>query len=198
MKTKTRYTEESMGELKIIKDFLPTPDQLALKEENVKITISLKKSSVSFFKEQAKKHKTSYQKMIREVVDWYASHCGEECIKDESTTIGDILWLSVDVRSVHLRYAAFSLPRGARAPCRRPCVVRSSSMSGQCIPYPAPAMRQLARCSGEACSNRGYHARGTVMVRPSKRSTLIVSSERRTPLTRSPVLGSEVLMPRLQ
>jgi uncharacterized DUF497 family protein len=30
--------------------------------------------SIIFFKEQAKKQKTSYQKMIREVVDWYASH----------------------------------------------------------------------------------------------------------------------------
>ena len=75
MKPKTKYTEGPIGELKIIKDCLPSPDQLVLKEENVKITISLKKSSVTFFKEQAKKHKTSYQKMIREVVDWYASHC---------------------------------------------------------------------------------------------------------------------------
>ncbi len=75
MKTKIRYTEEPMGELKVVKDFLPSPGQLVLKEENVKITISLKKSSIAFFKEQAKKHKTSYQKMIREVVDWYASHC---------------------------------------------------------------------------------------------------------------------------
>ncbi len=75
MKTKIRYTDEPLGELRIIKDFLPPPDQLVVKEENVKITISLKKSSVAFFKEQAKKHKTSYQKMIREVVDWYASHC---------------------------------------------------------------------------------------------------------------------------
>jgi len=74
MKTKTKYTEEPMGELKIVKDFLPPPDQLVLREDNVKVTISLKKSSIIFFKEQAKKQKTSYQKMIREVVDWYASH----------------------------------------------------------------------------------------------------------------------------
>jgi predicted DNA binding CopG/RHH family protein len=74
MKAKTNYTEGPIGELKVIKDFLPSPDQLVLKEENVKITLSLKKSSVAFFKEQARKHKTSYQKMIREVVDWYASH----------------------------------------------------------------------------------------------------------------------------
>jgi predicted DNA binding CopG/RHH family protein len=74
MKTKTKYTEEPMGDLKVVKDFLPPPDQLALREDNVKVTISLKKSSITFFKEQAKKQKTSYQKMIREVVDWYASH----------------------------------------------------------------------------------------------------------------------------
>ena len=74
MKTKTKYTEEPMDDLKVVKDFLPPPDQLVLREDNMKVTISLKKSSITFFKEQAKKQKTSYQKMIREVVDWYASH----------------------------------------------------------------------------------------------------------------------------
>jgi hypothetical protein len=74
MKSKTKYTEESMGDLKVVNDFLSPPDQLVLKEDNVKVTISLKKSSTSFFKEQAKTHKTSNQKMVREVVDSYASH----------------------------------------------------------------------------------------------------------------------------
>ena len=74
MKSKIKYTEEPMGELRVIKDFLPPPDQLVLREENVKVTISLKKSSIEFFKEQAKKHHTSYQKMIRQVIDWYTSH----------------------------------------------------------------------------------------------------------------------------
>ncbi len=74
MKSKIKYTEEPMGKLKVIKDFLPPPDQLVLKEENVKVTIALKKSSVEFFKNEAKEHRTSYQKMIRQVIDWYASH----------------------------------------------------------------------------------------------------------------------------
>jgi hypothetical protein len=74
MKAKIKYSEEPMGDLKAVRDFLPPPDQLVLKEDNLKITISLKRSSIDFFKKQAKKHKTSYQKMIREVVDWYASH----------------------------------------------------------------------------------------------------------------------------
>lgn len=74
MKSKIEYTEEPMGDVRVVKDFLPPPDQLVLREEKVKVTISLKKSSIDFFKKEAKKHKTSYQKMIREVVDWYASH----------------------------------------------------------------------------------------------------------------------------
>jgi predicted DNA binding CopG/RHH family protein len=74
MKTKIKYTEEPMGQLKVIEDFLPPPDQLALKEENVKITISLNKASVDFFKKEAKKNHTSYQKMIRQVIDWYSAH----------------------------------------------------------------------------------------------------------------------------
>lgn len=74
MKTKIKYTEEPMGDLRVVKDLLPPPDKLVLKEDNVKVTISLKKSSINFFKEQAKSQKTSYQRMIREVVDWYASH----------------------------------------------------------------------------------------------------------------------------
>ncbi|PKN69585.1 MAG: CopG family transcriptional regulator [Deltaproteobacteria bacterium HGW-Deltaproteobacteria-12] len=74
MKNKTKYTEEPMGNLRVVKDFLPPPDKLVLKEDNVKVTISLKKSSINFFKEQAKTQKTSYQRMIREVVDWYALH----------------------------------------------------------------------------------------------------------------------------
>jgi predicted DNA binding CopG/RHH family protein len=74
MKTKTKYTDEPMGDVRVVKDFLPPPDQLVLREENVKVTISLKKSSIAFFKEEARKQKTSYQKMIREVVDRYASH----------------------------------------------------------------------------------------------------------------------------
>jgi predicted DNA binding CopG/RHH family protein len=74
MKTKTRYTDEPMGDLRVVKDFLPPPDKLILKEENVKVTIALKKDSIDFFKREAKKHHTSYQKMIRQVIDWYASH----------------------------------------------------------------------------------------------------------------------------
>jgi len=62
-----------MGDLKVIRDFLPPPDQLVLKEDRVKVTISLSKGSVEFFKKEAKKQRTSYQKMIRRIIDVYTS-----------------------------------------------------------------------------------------------------------------------------
>ena len=62
-----------MGKLKAIDDFLPPPDELVLKEESVKVTISLSKESVAFFKKEAKRHHTQYQKMIRKVLDLYAA-----------------------------------------------------------------------------------------------------------------------------
>jgi predicted DNA binding CopG/RHH family protein len=73
MKRKIKYSDGPMGELKIVEDFLPPPDQLVLKEDKVKVTISLSKGSVEFFKKEAKKQRTSYQKMIRRVIDFYTS-----------------------------------------------------------------------------------------------------------------------------
>lgn len=73
MKNKITYTDGPAGKLKVVKDFLPPPEQLVLKEDNIKVTLALKKSSIEFFKKEAKKHHTSYQKMIRQLVDWYTS-----------------------------------------------------------------------------------------------------------------------------
>jgi predicted DNA binding CopG/RHH family protein len=73
MRKKIKYNDEPMGELRVVKDFLPPPDRLVLKEDNVKITISLSKTSIDFFKKEAKKQRTSYQKMIRRVIDVYTA-----------------------------------------------------------------------------------------------------------------------------
>lgn len=73
MKSKVKYTSEPMGKLRVVDDFLPAPEELVFKEDNVKITMALSKSSVEFFKAEAKKHHTSYQTMIRRLVDHYAS-----------------------------------------------------------------------------------------------------------------------------
>ena len=62
-----------IGRVKIIKDFLPAPDELAVKDDTIKVTISLKRSSVDFFKRHAAKSHTQYQKMIRELLDHYVA-----------------------------------------------------------------------------------------------------------------------------
>jgi len=74
MKERKDYTDEEVGTLKRIPDFLPPPEELVAKEEQVKVTISLSKRSVDFFKQMARENHTSYQKMIRRVIDIYSSH----------------------------------------------------------------------------------------------------------------------------
>ena len=63
-----------MGKVKVVEDFLPSPEELALKDETVKVTIALSKTSIDFFKNEARKHNTQYQKMISRLLDEYASH----------------------------------------------------------------------------------------------------------------------------
>lgn len=77
MKKKINDTDEPLGRLRRIPDFLPPPEVLARAKTRVKITIELNKDSIDFFKREAKKQKTSYQKMIREIVDIYVAHFQE-------------------------------------------------------------------------------------------------------------------------
>jgi hypothetical protein len=71
MSRKISYTDEPLGEIEIIPDFLPPPQELAFREEGVKVTLALSKRSVDFFKSQASKHQTQYQRMIRRLLDAY-------------------------------------------------------------------------------------------------------------------------------
>ena len=73
-----RDPNRPVGRMSRVNDFLPPPSGLVIPEENVKVTISLSKSSVEFFKGQAKKHHAKYQKMIRELVDTYAAEYSKE------------------------------------------------------------------------------------------------------------------------
>lgn len=73
MKKKIEYTDEPMGEIEIIEDTFPRPEELVFKKDNKKITISLSNSSIEFFKREAKKHHTQYQKMIRNLLDEYVA-----------------------------------------------------------------------------------------------------------------------------
>jgi len=63
-----------VGKLKVVPDFLPRPEDLVFRDEGVKVTIALSKRSVEFFKAEARKHNTQYQRMIRRLLDAYAEH----------------------------------------------------------------------------------------------------------------------------
>lgn len=74
MNAKIKYTNEPLGNPEVISDFLPSPEDLVLRDDGVKVTLALSKRSVEFFKIQAQKHNTQYQRMIRRLLDAYAQH----------------------------------------------------------------------------------------------------------------------------
>ena len=74
MKAKIEYSNEPLGEWRVVDDFLPRPEDLVFKEDNIKVTITLSRASVDFFKSEAEKHHTQYQRMIRRLLDLYVTH----------------------------------------------------------------------------------------------------------------------------
>ncbi len=75
---KIKYTEtppdvkEAIEGSEVIDDFLPSPDELVFKEDNVKVTLVLSRRSVELFKRYCRKKGYKYQRMIRTLVDQYA------------------------------------------------------------------------------------------------------------------------------
>lgn len=56
MTEKIQYKDEPIGDVEIVRDFLPSPEELVFREKDVKITLSLSRKSVDFFKNEAAKH----------------------------------------------------------------------------------------------------------------------------------------------
>lgn len=89
MSARIRYTDVPLGRLKVVPDFLPAPEDLIFREEGVKVTIALSKRSVEFFKREAEKHHTQYQRMIRRLLDAYAAHHMRPLTRRPSRTRGE-------------------------------------------------------------------------------------------------------------
>jgi predicted DNA binding CopG/RHH family protein len=81
---KIKYTKappdikEAIEQSEIVEDFLPSPDKLVYKEDNIKVTLQLSKKSVTLFKRYAKKKGYRYQRMIRNLIDQYANKALEK------------------------------------------------------------------------------------------------------------------------
>jgi predicted DNA binding CopG/RHH family protein len=80
MNRKITYTNEPMEMGQVVKDFLPSPDQLVPKGKTKtnQVTLELTEESVSFFKAQADRKQIPYEKIIELLVEKYA----HECISD--------------------------------------------------------------------------------------------------------------------
>jgi hypothetical protein len=85
MSKKTRYTDEPVGPVKVVHDFLPPPEELAYREESQKVTLSLTKRSIAFFKESAAHYGTPYQTMIRRLLDTYAQN--QQQVKSQASKL---------------------------------------------------------------------------------------------------------------
>ena len=69
---KSALDDKPIGALREISDFLPPPEKLAPADNLVKITLSLDRQSLEFFKQMADKLGSKYQRMMREVLRGYA------------------------------------------------------------------------------------------------------------------------------
>jgi hypothetical protein len=77
MKRRTiKYSDdkgEIRGELRRVADELPTLDELSGKAgSQTKVTLALDDDALAFFKREASRRRTSYQRMIRNLVRSYA------------------------------------------------------------------------------------------------------------------------------
>ena len=78
MKKQRRFDEDMpVGNLRIIPDFLPSPEEIARSLKRHKVTLLLEDETIDFFKEHARKHSTRYQQMMREVLRHYTRRNGE-------------------------------------------------------------------------------------------------------------------------
>lgn len=79
MKKTVKYTSdkgEIVGSLRRIQDFLPPPEKLLTTLEKngpkTKVTLELDDDALAFFKREASRRKSTYQRMIRNLVRSYA------------------------------------------------------------------------------------------------------------------------------
>ena len=73
MKKKIQDENMPVGKLTRIPDFLPPPEELVVPDNpTVKVTINLNRSDVDFFKKEADRLGSKYQRIIRVVLMKYA------------------------------------------------------------------------------------------------------------------------------
>jgi predicted DNA binding CopG/RHH family protein len=72
-----KYSKGEIGKVRVVEDFLPPPSRLVPRDDKVKVTLSLSRHSLDFFKREAIRQRVPYQKMIRALVDRYVERQGK-------------------------------------------------------------------------------------------------------------------------
>lgn len=68
---------EPIGNVTIVDDFLPPPEQLVPKKNTVRLTLDFTKESIEFLEREAQSQDASYEVMIRKLVDVYVQQQGQ-------------------------------------------------------------------------------------------------------------------------
>ena len=68
---KPTQTDEPIGNLTLVADFLPSPAQLANMARTERATLTLTKATLDFFRKEATKEHVSYNLLIRTALDEY-------------------------------------------------------------------------------------------------------------------------------
>jgi hypothetical protein len=84
MKKPIRYTDEPIKVGKVVPSFLPKPEDLVLRESNVRVTLNLSNASLTFFRELGRKSKIPYQKLIRRALDEMAHEASHKPLRSHS------------------------------------------------------------------------------------------------------------------
>jgi hypothetical protein len=77
MKSTIPDPAEPMGNVTIVDDFLPPPEQLVPKKNTVRLTLDFTKESIEFLQREAQSQDASYEVMIRKLVDVYVQQQGQ-------------------------------------------------------------------------------------------------------------------------
>lgn len=64
--------EAPVGKTTRVDDFLPPPEVLFASDDRVKITIEIEGTTLDFFKDQAMRTGSKYQRLMRQVLKQYA------------------------------------------------------------------------------------------------------------------------------
>jgi hypothetical protein len=77
MKSTIPDPAEPIGNVTIVDDFLPPPEQLVSKKNTVRLTLDFTKESIEFLQREAQHQNASYEVMIRKLVDAYVQQQGQ-------------------------------------------------------------------------------------------------------------------------